>query len=98
MKRFLFLGLIYALNIILFLFAKSAGAAVIYDKVTEVSDYRGRMSFTLVGHQESIHTKTRAIGCLKEAASGKHTVAIELDDKTGEFKNCTIAVSRIVKR
>ncbi len=34
MKKFLVLFLIYSLNIILFLFAKSAGADVVFDKIT----------------------------------------------------------------
>lgn len=98
MKRFLFLALIYSLNILMFLFAKSAGAAVVYDKITDVRGGR----FTLVGHQETVHLNNKSsLPCLKEASRGNLTAAIELDDVSGRFLNCRLAVSRlsgIVKR
>jgi hypothetical protein len=97
MKKFLVLFLIYSLNIIVFLFAKSAGAAVVFDKISDLRTENGRVAFTLQGHKETIHVNGRspAIECLKKANSMGSTAGIELDDMSGNLKGCKLVVSRL---
>lgn len=68
MKRFLVLALIYTLNIIMFLFAKSAGAAVVFDRVAEMKMVENNISIILEGHQEAlrVHGRSPAVVCLKK--------------------------------
>lgn len=60
MKRFLFLGLIYILNILMFLFAKSADASVGPDRTLEVKMVKSNISFTLQGHREIFSVNGRS--------------------------------------
>lgn len=95
MKRFLFLGLIYTLNILMFLFAKSAGASVVYDRIAEMKMVKTNIAFTLEGHQETLHVHGRgpAVECLKKAATSQEMAGIELDNM-GTVKSCKLVVKR----
>lgn len=95
MKRFLILALIYTLNIIMFLFAKSAGASVVFDRIAEVKMVKSNIAFTLQGHRETLHVNGRspAVECLKTAATSHELAGIELDD-SGSVKSCKLVVRR----
>ncbi len=66
MKRFLFLGLIYTLNILMFLFAKSAGASVVYDRIAERKMVEKNIAIILEGHR--MYGRSPAVISLKKAA------------------------------
>lgn len=97
MKKFLVLALIYSLNIIVFLFAKSAGAAVVYDTISDLKTESGRVVFKLQGHQEIVHVNGRspAVECLKKASHSGITAGLKLDDQSGKILGCKLIVSRL---
>ncbi len=94
MKRFLSLALIYTLNIIIFLFAKSAGAAVVFDRISDLKMEKESISFTLSDHQETLHvSRGPAVECLKKAMTTKRTVGIQLNDE-GIVTSCKLVSKR----
>ena len=94
MKKFLVLALIYTLNIMIFLFAKSAGAAVVYDTISDLKTESGRGSFKLQGHQEIVHLNGRspAVECLKKANRTGAKAGLHFDDNNGIVLGCKLAV------
>ncbi len=94
MKRFLVIALIYTLNILMFLFAKSAGAAVVFDRISDLKMEKDTIAFTLQDHRETLHVgRGPAVECLKKAKLSQSTVGIQLNDE-GIVTSCKLVSKR----